>query len=414
MSLSRASDLIAAKHAALITLLGDPRGEVKQAQGGFFREFERGSIFCKPGSQFSNPPKPDIVCEVHGAIRERWAALGWEKSILKFPVSDETATPDGVGRFNNFERGCIYWHPSTGAFEVHGDILKKWRSMGTERSILGYPLSDEVILQDLTGRVSHFQGGSIYWHPAIGACEVHGAIRERWFALGAQLSFLGYPVSDEGPDSTGMGRVSHFEHGAIHWSSRHGIRVTTHRQTVLHIRGIKCNSVSTGLDGQYFEAVNDVLKVVKDPIVEGLKATGDPTAIAVAQVFKVAAELYGAVPGLLTKIDAITGDVDQLFISRSSHEPDAEHQKVWPSGDHEDMRKGEERLYLDVQIPFRDFAELYFWEADRGFGSSPDDALGTLRVDLGAGAGPDRMLGQVIGNPHEGSLYTVAYTIEFG
>ena len=44
------------------------------------------------------------------------------RGFLHYPVTDETGTPDGVGRFNHFEGGSIYWTPGTGAKEVHGAI----------------------------------------------------------------------------------------------------------------------------------------------------------------------------------------------------------------------------------------------------------------------------------------------------
>jgi LGFP repeat-containing protein len=84
--------------------------------------------------------------EVHGAIREKYLALGAEASILGYPRTDETGTPDGVGRFNHFQSGSIYWTPGTSAYEVHGLIRDLWASLGWERNPqLGYPISDELI-----------------------------------------------------------------------------------------------------------------------------------------------------------------------------------------------------------------------------------------------------------------------------
>jgi hypothetical protein len=54
-----------------------------------------------------------------------------------------------------------------GAHEVHGVIRDKWASMGWERSFLVYPISDE--LTDSNGRISHFQNGDIFWSNDKGA-----------------------------------------------------------------------------------------------------------------------------------------------------------------------------------------------------------------------------------------------------
>jgi hypothetical protein len=84
--------------------------------------------------------------EVHGAIGAHYGALGGSGSVLGYPTTDETATPDGVGRYNHFEAGSIYWTPSTGAYEVHGLIRQFWAEHGWERNAsLGYPISDELI-----------------------------------------------------------------------------------------------------------------------------------------------------------------------------------------------------------------------------------------------------------------------------
>ena len=104
--------------------------------------------------------------EVHGAIRGLWAQLGWERSFLGYPLTNETATPDGTGRFNHFQGGSIYWTPATGAHEVHGAIRGLWAQLGWERSFLGYPTTDETTTPDGVGRFNHFQGGSIYWTPS--------------------------------------------------------------------------------------------------------------------------------------------------------------------------------------------------------------------------------------------------------
>jgi uncharacterized protein with LGFP repeats len=84
--------------------------------------------------------------EVHGAIRQKYLALGAETSILGYPRSDETGTPDGVGRFNHFQGGSIYWTPGTSAHEVHGLIRDYWAQHGWERNPqIGYPITDELI-----------------------------------------------------------------------------------------------------------------------------------------------------------------------------------------------------------------------------------------------------------------------------
>src|SRR3954447_20174668 len=121
-------------------------------------------------------------------IDDKYAALGGAASFLGAPTTEETATPDGKGVYRHFEGGSIYWTPETGAHEVHGWIRQKWSDLGWERSFLGYPLTDETATPDGRGRYNHFQGGSVYWAAATGAFEVHGAIRGKWSSLGWERS----------------------------------------------------------------------------------------------------------------------------------------------------------------------------------------------------------------------------------
>jgi uncharacterized protein with LGFP repeats/glucose/arabinose dehydrogenase len=190
-------------------LLGYPMtGETGTADGvGRFNHFTGGSIYWTPGTGAQ---------EIYGGIRERWRVLGSERSPLGYPTTGETGTPDGVGRFNHFTGGSIYWTPGTGAQEVYGGIRERWRELGWERSYLGYPMTGETGTPDGVGRFNHFTGGSIYWTPGTGAQEVYGGIRERWREFGWERSYLGYPTSGE--YSTQDGRRSDFQGGYITWS----------------------------------------------------------------------------------------------------------------------------------------------------------------------------------------------------
>jgi LGFP repeat-containing protein len=272
-------------------LLGKTQGAVVARGAGFMRAFQNGLILWH--AQFG-------AHELHGPIRVRWQGLGGEGGFLGFPTSDVTAGADvrAEGSFAHFQGGSIYWTPprrpgagvlvkeaaslastaalltavsptpnaamaagpsalsalsapalstprgsatalaasslsasaareavsaaapsgtngltigvadmalpglvaetSAGAFEVHGAIREKYLALGAEASVLGYPRTDETSCADGTGRFNHFQGGSIYFTPSTSAHEAHGLIRDRWVGLGAESNpALGYPISDE-------------------------------------------------------------------------------------------------------------------------------------------------------------------------------------------------------------------------
>jgi hypothetical protein len=163
--------------------------------------------------------------EVHGAIRDKWAALGWEN--FGYPSTDESGTPDGKGRFNHFHNlkfnadSSIYYTQETGAHEVHGLIRDKWAALGWEN--FGYPSTDETGTPDGVGRFNHFHNlnfnadSSIYYTQQTGAHEVHGAIRDTWISLGSETG-LGYPTTDQFLTPDLSWESNHFERGSILWS----------------------------------------------------------------------------------------------------------------------------------------------------------------------------------------------------
>jgi uncharacterized protein with LGFP repeats len=67
-------------------------------------------------------------------------------------------------------------------------IDEKYTQLGGASGFLGKPVIQEMVCPDQTGHFRHYEHGSIYWSPASDAHEVHGAIRDRWSALGWETS----------------------------------------------------------------------------------------------------------------------------------------------------------------------------------------------------------------------------------
>jgi CubicO group peptidase (beta-lactamase class C family) len=171
---------------------------------GRFREYEHGRIYSSP----------EGVHEVHGSILKRWLALGAEAGELGYPQTDERHVSDEVGRYSEFEKGVIYWSPSTGAHEVRRDILSKWRMFGGPRGVLGYPTSGEAdTIKD--GKFNNFENGAIFWRQATSAFVVRGDIHKQWIAQGGVSGALGFPMSDELPSAIFNTRFVKFENGTL-------------------------------------------------------------------------------------------------------------------------------------------------------------------------------------------------------
>jgi hypothetical protein len=142
--------------------VGNPKAaEVYDANGvnGLpvrYRDFDNARVYSSDAAG---------VHAVSGAALEKYKGVGEYHWLL--PVNDTTGTPDGIGSYTHFQSGAsIYWSPDTGAHLVYGAIRTLWEQLGWEKSYLGYPLTDESPAGNL--RRSTFQHGAIDHDPATG------------------------------------------------------------------------------------------------------------------------------------------------------------------------------------------------------------------------------------------------------
>jgi cell wall-associated NlpC family hydrolase len=157
-------------------------------------------------------------CQPYGAIGRYWTSMGAGSSFLGGCTNDEHDVRGG--RVESFWGGAIYWSPQTDARSVKGAIRAFYNSMGATDSFLGLPLTHELPTPTRFGAFNHFQGGSIYWSPATGAHEVHGAIKNAWAGESWERGWLGFPTSDE--YSVPGGRKSDFQGGSVYWNAGTG------------------------------------------------------------------------------------------------------------------------------------------------------------------------------------------------
>lgn len=188
---------------------GDPTTPESDAgRGGRYQAFERNSsIYWHPDTGAN---------QVGGAIRDKWGSLGWENGLLGYPVTRENATPGNHGSYNHFQGGSIYWSLGTAAHQIGGAIRDKWAAYGWENSALGFPITDETMAGKDNGRYNLFGGGAIYWSARSGAHPVWGTIRNDWEGTGAENGRYGYPTSDEYDFE--KGKAQDFQNGRITWA----------------------------------------------------------------------------------------------------------------------------------------------------------------------------------------------------
>lgn len=158
-------------------------------KNGAGQHFEGGSIYWSPATG---------AHEVHGAIRDKWKALGWENSFLGFPKTNEMSTPDGYGRFNFFEGGAIYFHPNLGTFALPNMVIETWKKEGWEKGKLGYPISDEIIKNN--NSVQMFEFGAIIssnaskYQVLFNSFRANYGLYTKWKDIGGLDANIGYLV----------------------------------------------------------------------------------------------------------------------------------------------------------------------------------------------------------------------------
>ena len=146
--------------------LGFPTAPEIATFGGMEQEFQGARMYHKFGAPTAH--------EVHGAILEKFLASG---GIAQwgFPITNETDVLRGdtdaftiaqpIGKASEFEGCTIFWSSATGAFEVHGEIRKKFMELKGPAGELGFPTSDEQDIFGVAGgRFNTFQNGVLLWY----------------------------------------------------------------------------------------------------------------------------------------------------------------------------------------------------------------------------------------------------------
>lgn len=167
--------------------LGFPTSnEYVVAGGGVMQDYQGGRIIWSPslGSHY--------LFGSIGALYNTWGGSGGQ---LGFPTGEETALKTGSGAVQTFEKGAIYWSPASGTFVSAGAIRQGYAAQGYETGRLGYPTSNEYAAG--TGYLQDYQGGWIAWSSVTGNQYLFGAVADTYRNLGGPASYLGFPVGAE-------------------------------------------------------------------------------------------------------------------------------------------------------------------------------------------------------------------------
>jgi uncharacterized protein YkwD len=141
-------------------VLGYPTSDEYKVLTGMAQNFQVGKIYY-------SSTKGTFV--VRGAIGSRYDSSNGTGN-LGLPVSNEIGGLKNGGVYQKFEKGVIYWSPATGAWFSKGAIRSAYAKVGYEKSRLGYPTSNEYAV--IGGVAQKYQGGIITWNSKTGATKV--------------------------------------------------------------------------------------------------------------------------------------------------------------------------------------------------------------------------------------------------
>lgn len=214
--------------------------------------------------------------EVHGALLDAYTVAGGPTASLGYPTSDTLTSKNGRWRYNNMEKGRLYYdRQGTGHFwignpifakheawkgingqlghvtgnarrstdgrsvlyqnfskgriyvlgskavEIHGAVFY-WHEnhVGGVRGVYGYPTGDLIERSGGYGGTSYkdqtFEGGHLYYTAKTGARGLYGAVLRRYRDNGGPANYIGLPTRSVVRVSDGRGLWAAFERGAIY------------------------------------------------------------------------------------------------------------------------------------------------------------------------------------------------------
>ncbi|MCE7002454.1 RICIN domain-containing protein [Kibdelosporangium philippinense] len=204
------------------------------SSGNRYSRFTTGTIYYRPNIG---------IIEIKGTIHAKFAAMGFE-ATSGYPIESERPFGNENGRRQYFSRASFYITPRNGTVGLAGEWDAKHGESNFEAGPLGYPLSD-VQNSVNGGQFVLFSGnnGGIYKHPSIGLRAVYGAIGAKYRSMGAERSFLGYPNTEE--TALPRGTRSTFQNGRIDTSNDGGTTVAYQVTSVPH-RAVQIKGVHSG------------------------------------------------------------------------------------------------------------------------------------------------------------------------
>jgi uncharacterized protein with LGFP repeats len=174
---------------------------------GSWATFEHGAIFDLAWGGVRVVEEP-----VWASVRGR---TGSSPTSIGYPLEERVALVEGDGWAQAFghkrgsgvkELAVAVGIQALGTHVVTQPVLSKWRELGEQAGVLGYPSRDTRPAADPTSSYGYFSKlahgrlsyrGAIYANPVVGSHWLRGPIFETYLEERSEVGPLGYPSSDE-------------------------------------------------------------------------------------------------------------------------------------------------------------------------------------------------------------------------
>jgi hypothetical protein len=176
-----------------------------------------------------------IAVDESSPIGVKWMESGGLQG-LGAVLANAAPMPDGLGSYQEFLNGTIFYSPDFGASLISRPLYEKLNSPSVAnaqtatgqfiRDYLGYPTGDSFPTVEGSGQAAFFETGMLVLRANQQAWAVYGLIYQHYRALGNIVQgttnppVVGLPISDEEPVANG--RMSQFDDGTIYWNSDAG------------------------------------------------------------------------------------------------------------------------------------------------------------------------------------------------
>ncbi|SDK51966.1 LGFP repeat-containing protein [Cryobacterium psychrotolerans] len=196
-------------------ILGYPTTNPKTEPGsGASQAFQKGWLYYSPTTS---------IHLVSGPVGRSYATLDGPAGVLGFPIAAAKVEPGG-GASQNFQKGALYWSPTTSIHRLSGAIATAYSSLGGPAGVLGYPLAAQVV--DSSGTSSQlFQKGTLYSSPTLGTKYVLTALGGEYAKLGGAAGTYGPPAENTTTYPDG-GQGQRFQKGWLYLSTATGLDAT--------------------------------------------------------------------------------------------------------------------------------------------------------------------------------------------